>query len=72
MMLTFSVLRIGYWKNSEKVIDLVLYVFSSLGFADFTAQVSLRDKENREKYIGSEENWEKAEHAIINAANKKD
>ncbi|KAF5270838.1 hypothetical protein FQR65_LT17776 [Abscondita terminalis] len=42
-----------------------------LGFADFTAQVSLRDKENREKYIGSEENWEKAEHAIINAANKK-
>ncbi|WP_337085413.1 threonine--tRNA ligase [Elizabethkingia anophelis] len=55
----------------EKVIDLVLYVFSSLGFADFTAQVSLRDKENREKYIGSEENWEKAEHAIINAANKK-
>ncbi|ODM55589.1 threonine--tRNA ligase [Elizabethkingia meningoseptica] len=55
----------------EKVIDLVLYVFSSLGFADFTAQVSLRDKENREKYIGSEENWEKAETAIINAANKK-
>lgn len=50
----------------------MLYVFSSLGFADFTAQVSLRDKENREKYIGSEENWEKAEHAIINAANKKD
>lgn len=49
----------------------MLYVFSSLGFADFTAQVSLRDKENREKYIGSEENWEKAEHAIINAANKK-
>ena len=55
----------------EKVIDLVLYVFSSLGFADFTAQISLRDKENREKYIGSEENWEKAEHAIINAANQK-
>ncbi|MCL1676202.1 threonine--tRNA ligase [Elizabethkingia meningoseptica] len=55
----------------EKVIDLVLYVFSSLGFADFTAQVSLRDKENREKYIGSEENWEKAETAIIKAANKK-
>lgn len=55
----------------EKVIDLVLYVFSSLGFADFTAQISLRDKENREKYIGSEENWEKAEHAIINAASQK-
>lgn len=55
----------------EKVIDLVLYVFSSLGFADFTAQISLRDKENREKYIGSEENWEKVEHAIINAANQK-
>jgi len=55
----------------EKVIDLVLYVFSSLGFKDFTAQISLRDKENREKYIGSDENWEKAENAIIEAANNK-
>lgn len=55
----------------EKVIDLVLYVFKSLGFEDFVAQVSLRDKENRAKYIGSEENWEKAENAIITAAKNK-
>ncbi len=54
-----------------KVIDLVLYVFNSLGFEDFTAQVSLRDPENKEKYIGSDDNWEKAEKAIINAANEK-
>ncbi|MFN1219127.1 threonine--tRNA ligase [Chryseobacterium kwangjuense] len=55
----------------EKVIDLTLYVFKSLGFEDFVTQVSLRDPENREKYIGSDENWEKAENAIINAAEKK-
>ena len=55
----------------EKVIDLVLYVFKALGFEDFTAQVSLRDKENREKYIGSDSNWELAENAIIDSANKK-
>lgn len=55
----------------KKVIDLVLYVFSSLGFENFTAQISLRDKENRDKYIGSDENWEKAENAIINAARDK-
>ncbi|MCG2792315.1 MAG: threonine--tRNA ligase [Weeksellaceae bacterium] len=55
----------------EKVIDLVLYVFGSLGFADFTAQISLRDPENREKYIGSDENWEKAENAIVTAARAK-
>ena len=55
----------------KKVIDLVLYVFGSLGFENFTAQISLRDKENRDKYIGSDENWEKAENAIINAANDK-
>ena len=55
----------------EQVIDLVLYVFKALGFEDFTAQVSLRDKENKEKYIGSDENWELAENAIINSANKK-
>ena len=54
-----------------KVIDLVLYVFNSLGFEDFTVQVSLRDPENKKKYIGSDENWEKAEKAIINAANEK-
>ncbi|WKS95996.1 threonine--tRNA ligase [Riemerella columbina] len=55
----------------EKVIDLVLYVFQSLGFEDFVAQISLRDKENQAKYIGTEENWEKAENAIITAAKNK-
>ncbi|WP_407404635.1 threonine--tRNA ligase [Chryseobacterium sp.] len=55
----------------EKVIDLTLYVFKSLGFEDFVTQISLRDPENKEKYIGSDENWEKAENAIINAAEKK-
>lgn len=55
----------------KKVIDLVLHVFSSLGFENFTAQISLRDKENRDKYIGTEENWVKAENAIINAAKDK-
>jgi len=55
----------------EGVIDLVLYVFSGLGFADFTAQISLRDPENKQKYIGSDENWEKAENAIITAAKNK-
>ncbi|WP_179019222.1 threonine--tRNA ligase [Winogradskyella forsetii] len=55
----------------KDVIDLVLYVFGSLGFENFTAQVSLRDPENPEKYIGSDENWEKAEQAILNAAKDK-
>ncbi|MCX8532536.1 threonine--tRNA ligase [Chryseobacterium luquanense] len=55
----------------KKTIDLVLYVFGSLGFADFTAQISLRDPENTEKYIGSDENWEKAENAIVTAAKEK-
>ncbi|OEK04463.1 threonine--tRNA ligase [Roseivirga misakiensis] len=54
-----------------KVIDLVLYVFESLGFEDYTAQISLRDPENKEKYIGSDEAWEKAERAIIEAATEK-
>lgn len=54
-----------------KVIDLVLYVFGSLGFENFTAQVSLRDPENKEKYIGTDENWAKAENAIIKAAKAK-
>jgi threonine--tRNA ligase len=49
----------------------VLYVFGSLGFDNFTAQVSLRDPENPDKYIGSDENWAKAEAAIINAAKEK-
>lgn len=55
----------------KKVIDLVLYVFKSLGFDDFTAQVSLRDPENKSKYIGSDENWDLAESAIIEAAAEK-
>lgn len=55
----------------EGVIDLVMYVFRNLGFEDFVTQVSLRDPENREKYIGSDENWEKAEQAIITAAKNK-
>ncbi|MDO5510323.1 MAG: threonine--tRNA ligase [Weeksellaceae bacterium] len=55
----------------KNVIDLVLYVFNSLGFENFTAQVSLRDKEDRSKYIGTDENWEKAENAIIQAADEK-
>lgn len=55
----------------KKVIDLVLYVFSSLGFENFTAQVSVRDLDNPDKYIGSAENWEKAESAIISAVKDK-
>lgn len=55
----------------KKVIDLVLYVFGSLGFDNFTAQVSVRDLDKPEKYIGSVENWEKAENAIISAAKDK-
>ena len=55
----------------EKVIDLILYVFKTLHFDKFTAQVSLRDPNNPTKYIGSDENWEKAEKGIIEAAKKK-
>jgi threonyl-tRNA synthetase len=54
-----------------KVIDLVLYIFKILKFEDYIAQVSLRDPNNKEKYIGSDENWEKAENAIIEAAEEK-
>ncbi|HLW62888.1 MAG TPA: threonine--tRNA ligase [Flavobacterium sp.] len=56
----------------KKVIDLVLYVFGSLGFENFTAQVSVRDLDDPDKYIGSVENWEKAENAIISAAKDKE
>jgi len=56
----------------KKVIDLVLYVFSSLGFKDYTAQISLRDKVDRSKYIGTDESWEIAEQAIIEASAEKD
>lgn len=55
----------------KKVIDLVMYVFTSLDFHEFTAQISLRDQEDRSKYIGSEENWEIAERAIMEAAAEK-
>jgi threonyl-tRNA synthetase len=54
-----------------KVIDLVLYVFKALDFKDFTAQISLRDPENKTKYIGSDENWALAESAIIESAAEK-
>jgi threonyl-tRNA synthetase len=54
-----------------KVIDIVLYILKILKFGDYTAQVSLRDPNNKEKYIGSDENWEKAENAIIEAAAEK-
>ncbi len=55
----------------KKVIDIILYIFKALDFNDFITQVSLRDKENREKYIGSEENWEKAESAIVEACQER-
>lgn len=55
----------------KNVIDLVLFVFKSLDFHNFTAQVSLRDKEDRSKYIGDEENWNKAEREILEAATEK-
>ncbi|WP_164112672.1 MULTISPECIES: threonine--tRNA ligase [Sphingobacterium] len=55
----------------KKVIDLVLYVFGALGFNEYTAQVSLRDPDNKTKYIGSDENWALAESAIIEAAAEK-
>ncbi len=55
----------------KNVIDLVLYVFGSLGFENFTAQVSIRDMENPDKYIGDVKTWEIAEQAIINAATDK-
>jgi threonyl-tRNA synthetase len=53
------------------VIDIVLYIFKTLDFKDFTAQISLRDPDDKEKYIGSEENWIKAEQAIIEAVKEK-
>ncbi len=55
----------------KEVIDIVMYVFNSLGFENFTTQISLRDPEDKEKYIGSDENWEKAENAIIQATKEK-
>lgn len=55
----------------KKVIDLVLYIFKTLDFKEFVAQVSLRDPENPDKYIGTNENWTKAEKALIEAVNEK-
>ncbi len=55
----------------KRIIDLVLYVFKVLNFNDYTAQISLRDTEDKDKYIGSDENWEKAEQDIIAAASEK-
>ena len=55
----------------EKVIDIVLYIFRTLKFDKYTAQISLRDPENTSKYIGTDENWEKAENAIIQACKEK-
>ena len=55
----------------KKVIDLVLYVFGALGFDNYTAQISLRDPENKAKYIGTDENWQLAEQSIIEAAAEK-
>ncbi len=54
-----------------KVIDIILYVFKTLNFSEYIAQVSLRDPVHREKYIGTDENWAKAEQAIIDAAAEK-
>ncbi|MGV3762180.1 threonine--tRNA ligase [Parapedobacter sp.] len=55
----------------KKVIDLVLYVFGALGFEDYTAQISLRDPDNKGKYIGTDEKWDRAEQDIIEAAEEK-
>ena len=55
----------------EKVMDIVLYIFKTLKFENYTAQISLHDPNNREKYIGSDENWDKAEAAIIQACKDK-
>ena len=55
----------------KKIIDLILYIFKILNLNDFTAQISLRDPDNKEKYIGTDENWDKAEQDIISAAGEK-
>ena len=55
----------------QKVIDIVIYIFKTLKFENYTAQISLRDPNNKEKYIGTDENWDKAESAIIEATKEK-
>ncbi len=54
------------------IIDLVQYIYKILGFKEFVTQISLRDKEDKDKYIGTDENWEKAEKAIIEASEERD
>ena len=54
-----------------RVMDIIMIIFRALKFDKFEAQISLRDKVNREKYIGSEENWERAEQSIIEACKEK-
>ena len=71
MMLIFFVRPDQLQIEFEAVIDLVLYVFKALGFKEFKAQISLRDKDDKQKYIGSDENWEKSEQAIIAASKEK-
>ena len=71
MMPTFSARPDQVKEEFQKVIDLVLYVFKALGFEDFTAQISLRDPENKTKYIGTDENWALAESAIQEATAEK-
>jgi threonyl-tRNA synthetase len=55
----------------KSIIDLILYIYKIVGFTEFTAQVSLRDPDNKQKYIGSDENWERAERDIIEVAAEK-
>jgi len=55
----------------KSIIDLVQFIFKAVNFSEFTAQISLRDPDDNDKYIGSDENWEKAERAIIEAASEK-
>ena len=55
----------------KKVIDIIFIIFKALGFEDYTAQISLRDPDNPSKYIGTTENWDKAEQAIIEACEEK-
>ena len=68
MMLIYFVRPDQIVEEFTKVINLVLYVFKTFDFKDYVAQISLRDSNNKEKYIGSDENWDKAEKAIIDTA----
>ncbi len=70
-MLTCSVRPDQVKEEFLRVMDIINIVFKSLNFENVEAQISLRDKVNREKYIGRDENWEKAERAIIEACRRK-